>query len=215
MIRYFKLKRYNFLVTLKKEFSNPKKEVKAGDVYLTIDSDKYEKIMDNNYGDYLKIVKDLYHYTGIDFYFQKYPNFRYNTKDDSYPVWHSDRFFNHNKDEINVMIPITKKEFGFEVVGWFSHILNLFPLSVLNSKFGKWFLDKISLKINDLNEIMVFDSYHIHTASNRKSFKNPRLSIDLRLLPIKHSKNYKLSKRNIPMKPGYYFSEKPISEYIK
>lgn len=215
MIRYFKLKNYKFLSTLKKEFNNPKKEVKDRDIYLTIDSDKYEKIMNENYDDYLKIVKDLHSHLGIDFYFQVYPNFRYNTKDDNYPVWHSDRHFNHNKDEINVMIPITKTEFGFEVVGSISHLLNFLPISILNSKIGKWFLNKVSTKINYLDNIMVFDSFHLHTASNRKNFKNPRLSIDLRLLPVEHNANYKLSKRNIPMKPGYYFSEKPISKYTK
>ena len=215
MIRYFKLKKYNFLATLKKEFSNPKKEIHSRDIYLTIDEDRYKKIMDDNYEDYLKIVKDLHKYLGIDFYFQTYPNFRFNTKEDNYPVWHSDRHFNHNKDEINVMIPITKKEFGFEIVGKLSYILNLFSLTVLNSKIGKWILNKLSTKINFLDNIMVFDSFHLHTASNRKDFKNPRLSIDIRLLPINHDTNYKLSKRNIPIKPGYYFSEKPISEFIK
>lgn len=214
MYRYFNLKDYKFLDILKKEFKNPNKKNIDGDVFLDIDESRYENIMKSNYNEYLEIVKDLHKFLGIDFYFQQFPNFRYNTKKDKYPVWHNDSYFNHSKDEINIMIPITKNEFGFEIVGKSSYFFNKFPFSFLNSKVGKFILGKLSKKINYLNNILVFDSYHLHTASNRKEFNTPRLSIDLRLLPINHKKEYKLSKRGIPLQPGDYFSEHPISKFI-
>lgn len=213
MLRYFKLKKYKFLTILKNEFKNPSKKIKSNDIYLDINSEKYEKVMNENYHLYLNILKDLQNYLDIDFYFQKYPNFRFNTKNDKYPVWHNDRHFNHSKDEINVMIPITNKEFGFELIGRLSYVLQYLPLSILNSSLVKKLLSMISIKLHNLNNILVFDSYHLHTASNRKQYKNIRMSIDLRLLPVNHKKKYKNSKRNIPIKPGFYFSEKPISEY--
>lgn len=214
MLKYFDLRGYKFLDILKKEFKNPKKKIIDGDIFLDIDESRYEDIMKSNYKDYLEIVKDLHKFLGIDFYFQTFPNFRYNSKGDKYPVWHNDRYFNHSKDEINVMIPITKNDFGFQIVGKMSYLFNKFPFSFLNSQIGKFILDKLSTKINYLDKILVFDSFHLHTASNRKNFNKPRLSIDLRLLPINHKKEYKSSKRGIPLKPGFYFSEKPISKFI-
>ena len=41
--------------------------------------------MKSNYKDYLEIVKDLHKFLGIDFYFQTFPNFRYNNKGDK--IW--------------------------------------------------------------------------------------------------------------------------------
>ena len=112
------------------------------------------------------------------------------------------------------MIPITKNDFGFEIVGKMSYLFNKLPFSFLNSQIGKFILGKLSKKINYLDNILVFDSYHLHTESNRKNFNKPRLSIDLRLLPINHKKEYKSSKRGIPLKRSFYFSEKPISKFI-
>ena len=44
--------------------------------------------MKSNYKDYLEIVKDFLHkFLGIDFYFQTFPNFRYNNKGDKYPLY--------------------------------------------------------------------------------------------------------------------------------
>ena len=75
----------------------------------------------------------------------------------------NDRYFNHSKDEINVMIPITKNDFGFEIVGKMSYLFNKLPFSFLNSQIGKFILGKLSKKINYLDNILVFDSYHLHT----------------------------------------------------
>ena len=214
MISFYKLKRYKFLSVLKTEFSNPPKEKDGVHIVLKIDDKKYHQVIDLNYEHYLEILKDIHKFTGKDFYFQKYPNFRYNTKNDKYPVWHSDRHFNHHPEEINVMIPITKKEFGFEIIGNISFLFNKLPFKFLNTKVMKFVLGKLSKKINYLDSILIFDGHHLHTASNRNEFKQPRLSIDFRLLPLNHKPVYKSSLRNIPIKPGHYFSDKPISEYV-
>jgi hypothetical protein len=215
MISFYRLKDYPFLEVLKEKFSNPKKVIKDGHVILEIDSDEYHKTMDEHYDGYIDILNDIKEYTGKDFYFQQYPNFRFNTPDDIYPVWHSDRHFNHHPEEINVMIPITKKDFGFEVIGNISKLFVYLPFKLLNTKLFKFIFNKLSTKINDLDKILIFDGFHLHTASNRKQFGNTRISIDFRLLPVEHKKEYKKSHRGIPIKPGYYFSEKTISEYIK
>jgi hypothetical protein len=214
MIRFYKLDDYKFLKTLKTKFSNPPKVIENGHVILKIDDKKYHSVIDKEYDSYLEILKFIHEQTGKDFYFQKYPNFRYNTSTDIYPVWHSDRHFNHHKEEINVMIPITKEDFGFEIIGEISRFLNWISFKSLNTKFMKFVLDKLSTKINYLDSILIFDGYHLHTASNRKNFIVPRLSIDFRLLPVNHKQKYKISQRGIEIKPGHYFSDKPISEYI-
>jgi len=213
MIKFIHLKRYKLLSELRKNFSNPKKEVVNSHIFLKIDNKEYNRVMDDNYIDYIDMLKKVYKVLNKDFYFQKYPNFRYNTKEDNYPVWHSDTHFNHNKSQINVMVPITKKDFGFEIITFGSFILNKLPFNFLNNKIVKKFLSLISKKINYLDKMLLFNGAYLHTASCRKDFKNPRLSIDFRLLPINYKGKVKLSKRNIPLKPGYYFSEKPISEY--
>jgi hypothetical protein len=111
------------------------------------------------------------------------------------------------------MVPITKKDFGFEIIPFGDSILNKIPFKLLNYKFSKKILSLISKKINYLDKMLLFNGSYLHTASCRKNFKNPRLSIDFRLLPIDYKGKVKLSKRNIPLKPGYYFSENPISKY--
>lgn len=181
---------------------------------MTTDNNLYHSIMDNYYTEYIDIIKDLHVKLEMDFYFQKYPNLRYNTSDDKYPVWHVDKHFGHHTDEINVMIPITNDDFGFEIIGNVSHLFKYFSHHFLNTKVIKFILNKLSKKYHYLNEIIVFDSYHLHTASNRESYTNPRISIDLRLLPIKHKKVYGKSMRGIDIKPGHYFSEHPISHYL-
>ena len=77
----------------------------------------------------------------------------------------------------------------------------------------KFFLNIISNKIHYLDSILMFNSHHLHTASNRNKYKKSRMSIDFRLLPLNHNPSYKKSLRDIPIQPGYYFSEKPISKY--
>lgn len=214
MISFYELKDYKFLKILKKKFSNPPKKIKNGHIILEIDNDEYHSVMDKNYDTYLEILKDIYTHIGKDFYFQKYPNFRYNTPNDSYPVWHSDRHFNHHKEEINVMVPITNKNFGFEIIDKSSKFFANLPFKLLNTKLFKFILDKLSIKINDLNSILIFDGHHVHTASNRKQFGDLRISIDFRLLPVNHKQKYKTSQRGIQIKPGHYFSDRPISDYI-
>ena len=213
MIKFVNLKRYKLLSELKKKFLNPQKEVIDGHIFLKIDDKQYHKVIEDNYNDYMDMLRKLHKLLNKDFYFQKYPNFRYNTKEDNYPVWHSDIHFNHNKEQINVMVPITKKDFGFEIITFGSFILNKLPFNFLNNKIIKKFLSLISKKINYLDKILLFNGAYLHTASCRKGFKKPRLSIDFRLLPTNFKGKVKLSKRNIPLKPGYYFSEKPISQY--
>ena len=214
MISFYKLKKYKFLDILKKEFKNPKKETNDIHVVLKIDEDKYNDVMNKSYNHYLEILKDIHIFVGKDFYFQKYPNFRYNQSGDKYPVWHSDRHFNHHPSEINVMMPITKEDFGFEIVTKGSFLFNWLPFKFLNTKLLKFILGKLSKKIDYLDSILIFDGHHLHTASDRRNYRNPRLSIDFRLLPVNHKKVYKNSLRNIPIKPGYYFSDKPISHYV-
>jgi hypothetical protein len=191
MVNYYKLKDYKFLKILHKNFKNPKKGEKHGHIFLDIDFDKYHKFIDKNYDDYLEIIKDIHSVIGYDFYFQKYPNLRYNTKEDKYPVWHSDQHFGHHSQEVNVMIPITKDEFGFEYIGFTSHLLKYLPKSFLNLKSVSKFLELASHRVDYLDKLMIFDSYHVHTASNRNRYKNPRMSIDLRILPVNHKKNIK------------------------
>lgn len=214
MISFYQLKDYKFLRVLKSKFQNPPKEKDGIHIVLKIDDKAYHPLIDKHYKEYIEILKDIYKITSKDFYFQRYPNFRYNTKDDDYPVWHSDKHFNHHLEEINVMIPITKENFGFEIIGISSVLFNWLPFKTLNTKFMKFILGKISKKINYLDSILIFDGYHLHTASNRSGFENPRLSIDFRLLPVNHKPVYKSSLRNIPIKPGHYFSDEPISKYV-
>ena len=215
MISYIKLKEYSFLKIFDSILNKTQKKTVNSNIFLTIDYNDYHSLIDSHYNEYLKIVKDLHSELKIDFYFQKYPNLRYNTSSDNFPVWHTDKHFGHHIEEINVMIPITKDEFGFEIIGITSHILKHLNTKILNSKIGKYFLNLISTKYNYLDEIIIFDSYHLHTASNRKEYKNPRVSIDLRVLPVNHKPEYNTSLRGISFKPGHYFSEHPISYYIK
>lgn len=212
MIKFIELKDYSFLKILKKKFSNPPKVNENGHVVLKIDNNLYHSVIDDNYQDYINILKDIHHELGYDFYFQKYPNFRFNDTKDEYPVWHSDSHFNHHDEEINIMIPITKEEFGFEIIT--CKYLKFIPFRILNTKLFKFIFGNISKKINYLDDILVFSGYYLHTASNRSEFKNPRLSIDFRLLPLNHKRKYKKSLRGIPLKPGHYFSDKSISEYV-
>lgn len=214
MVNYYELKDYKFLKTLHKNFKNPKKSEKDGHIFLDIDFNKYHQVIDKNYDEYLKIIKDLHKHLGYDFYFQKYPNLRYNTKEDKYPVWHADVHFGHHPQEVNVMIPITKEEFGFEYIGMLSHILKYLPKSFLNLKFVSKFLELVSIRLDYLDKLMIFDSFHIHTASNRNRYNSPRLSIDLRILPVNHKIRYGKSIRGFDLKPGSYFSDKPISQYL-
>lgn len=214
MISFHHLKDYKFLKVLNKEFSNPPKVTENGHVILKIDNDTYHSVMDKNYKLYIEILNDIYDIIGEDFYFQKYPNFRYNTKDDIYPVWHSDRHFNHHNEEINVMIPITKENFGFEIINTFGGLFSYLPFKLVNTKIFKFIFSKLSKKIDYLDEILIFNGYYLHTASNRKNYENPRLSIDFRLLPVNHKQKYKTSQRGIEIKPGHYFSDRPISYYI-
>ena len=60
MIKLVNLKRYKLLSELKKKFLNPKKEVINGHIFLKIDDKQYHEVIEDNYNDYMDMLKKIY-----------------------------------------------------------------------------------------------------------------------------------------------------------
>ena len=217
MVYKIKVKGYEFLSkVLEHDIENDYRETedKNKDYYYASDYKQVIQLFNPHKKQYKKLLRKISKELGFDFYYQTIPNFRYHkSSDDFHPVWHTDLQFNHLKGTLNIVIPITNKDFGFEIMNSFlSRIFGKLPLKFNNLKLIQKFYSLLSKKINYLEDILVFDNYHLHTATNRKEYGTIRKSVDLRILPIDYDDTQnKKSLGGVEMKPGGYFSRRPIS----
>ena len=93
-----------------------------------------------------------------------------------------------------------------------SKIKNNKAIFIVKGEIPETMVHELSKKINHLEDILVFDNYHLHTATNRKEYGTIRKSVDVRILPIDYDDTQnKKSLGGVEMKPGGYFSRRPIS----
>ena len=217
MVYKIKVKGYEFLSkVLEHDIENDYRETEDKNkvYYYASDYRQVKKLFHPYKKEYKKLLRKISKELGLDFYYQKIPNFRYHKTDDEFhPFWHNDLQLNHLKGTLNIIIPITNKDFGFEIMNSFlSRILDKLPLKFNNLKLMQKIYSLLSKKINHLEDILVFDNYHLHTATNRKEYGTIRKSVDLRILPIDYDDTQnKKSLGGVEMKPGGYFSRRPIS----
>lgn len=158
------------------------------DLYET--SDKFEKL-------YVEFLKNLRTKVGFNFYFQKTPTIRVHCPNENcdifFPRYHSDCFFGHPPEEINIWFSLTKNEHsGFYFLDyekstqWFSEVNNnpdLFIEKIENDPTFKKRGDSLGFEIESTDEkIFLFDSYCIHSNQPRKN--DCRISIDIRINPV-------------------------------
>ena len=217
MVQRIKVKGYDFLgEVLKHDIENDYRETddKNKVYYYATDYKEVKKLFSGHRQKYIKLLKNISKELGFDFYYQTIPNFRYHKVDDGFhPFWHNDLQLNHLKGTMNIIIPITNKDFGFEIMNSFlSKVFGKLPLKFNNLSVMQKIYSMISKKINHLEDILVFDNYHLHTATNRNKYGTIRKSVDLRILPIDYDNTQnKKSLGGVKMKPGGYFSRRPIS----
>jgi|TARA_R110001583_G_scaffold72898_3_gene203537 hypothetical protein len=146
---------------------------------------------------YHKFLKDLYHKLGFDFYFQEFPTIRAhcpNAKNQHhYPRYHSDCFYGHPPQEINIWFTLTSnKNSGFYVINsnnskkWLDEYSNdskLFIENAINNEEFNSKGDSLAFEVEtNLDKIFLFDPLCIHTNQPRTS--DSRLSIDVRINPV-------------------------------
>tara|TARA_R110000751_G_scaffold14073_5_gene46212 strand:+ start:215 stop:1024 length:810 start_codon:yes stop_codon:yes gene_type:complete len=146
---------------------------------------------------YKEFIKDLHEKLGFDFYFQDAPTIRVhcpNTKNQNhYPRYHSDCFYGHPPQEINMWFSLTaNKDSGFNVLDfdnskkWYKEVdynTETFIKKAINSKEFNETGDSLSFKVeSNLNNIFLFDSLMIHT--NQPRLDDTRVSIDMRINPV-------------------------------
>jgi len=146
---------------------------------------------------YKEFLKDLYNKLGYDFYFQESPTIRVHCPDavnqHHYPRYHSDCFYGHPPQEINIWFSLTNnKHSGFYVMDyseskkWLDEVDNneeLFIEKAINDKDFNKKADALCFEVRaNTNEIFMFDSLCIHT--NQPRTKDSRISIDIRINPV-------------------------------
>ena len=146
---------------------------------------------------YHTFLKDLYDKLGFDFYFQEAPTVRIhcpNAKNEHhYPRYHSDCFYGHPPEEINVWFTLTSnKNSGFDLINYeqsknwltqYNYDTNAFVDKAINdvkfNEYGK----SIATDMNaDLDNILLFNSLCIH--SNHPRLEDSRVSMDIRINPV-------------------------------
>ena len=151
---------------------------------------------------YHLFMKDLYKKLDFDFYFQTLPTIRVhcpNTKNQHYyPRYHSDYFYGHPPEEINIWFSLTENKHSefyyidFETsMDWFG------KHNYDGAEFLQESVDKISHNdmgnelskevVGNLNSIFLFDSLCIH--SNKPRSEDTRVSIDCRINPVEKFKD--------------------------
>ena len=157
---------------------------------------------------YHKFLKDLYDKLGFDFYFQESPTIRVhcpNAKNQHhYPRYHSDCFYGHPPQEINIWFTLTSnKNSGFYVIDsnnskkW---------LDKYNSKEFNNKGDSLAFEVEtNLDKIFLFDPLCIHT--NQPRINDSRLSIDVRINPVENFVDGYVGagRMKAEFKPGGYF----------
>lgn len=148
-------------------------------------------------GLYNEFLKGLYNKLGYDFYFQEYPTIRVHCPDavnqHHYPRYHSDCFYGHPPQEINVWFSLTNNQHsGFYVMDypkskvWLDEVDNneeIFIKKAINDLDFNKKADTLCFEVKaNTNEIFMFDSLCIHT--NQPRTRDSRVSIDIRINPV-------------------------------
>ena len=145
---------------------------------------------------YQQFLKDLYNRLGFDFYFQEFPTVRVhcpNAKNQHhYPRYHSDCFYGHPPEEINIWFTLTSnKNSGFYVIDadnskkWLDEYNDskLFIENAIDNKEFNNKGDSLAFEVEtNLDKIFLFDALCIHT--NQPRTTDSRLSIDVRINPV-------------------------------
>ena len=145
---------------------------------------------------YHSFMKDLYKKLDFDFYFQTLPTIRVhcpNTKNQHhYPRYHSDCFYGHPPEEINIWFTLTSnKNSGFYVIDadnskkWLDEYNDskLFIENAIDNKEFNNKGDSLAFEVEtNLDKIFLFDALCIHT--NQPRTTDSRLSIDVRINPV-------------------------------
>lgn len=146
---------------------------------------------------YSDFLKGLYDKLGYDFYFQESPTIRVHCPDavnqHHYPRYHSDCFYGHPPQEINIWFSLTNNQHsGFYFMDypaskkWLDEVNNdeeLFIQKAINDKDFNTKADALCFEVEaDTNKIFLFDSLCIHT--NQPRTKDSRVSIDIRINPV-------------------------------
>lgn len=148
---------------------------------------------------YNEFLKDLYNKLGYDFYFQECPTIRVHCPDainqHHYPRYHSDCFYGHPPQEINIWFSLTDNlHSGFYFMDYFNSKNWLEEVNNDEELFIKKAIEDTNFnkKANSLctevkantNKIFLFDSFCIHT--NQPRTKDSRISIDIRINPVEN-----------------------------
>jgi hypothetical protein len=154
--------------------------------------------VDNKFLDlYKEYLKGLYDKLGFDFYFQECPTIRVHCPNAAfqhhYPRYHSDCFYGHPPQEINIWFSLTENNHsGFYLMdsniskNWLNEMNNnvdLFIEKAINDVDFNKKGDSLSFEVEaSLNKMFLFDSLCIHT--NQPRTTDSRVSIDVRINPV-------------------------------
>lgn len=188
-------------------------------------------INDNFMEIYMNFLKDLYNKLGYDFYFQETPTIRVHcpnaVNQHHYPRYHSDCFYGHPPQEINVWFSLTdNKHSGFYFMDYFNSKKWLDEVDNNEELFIKKAIEDINFnkKANDLcfeveantSKVFLFDSFCIHT--NQPRSIDSRVSIDIRINPVEDFIDGYIGKGRMKaeFRPGGRFGyyEKSIKELL-
>lgn len=180
---------------------------------------------------YLEFLEDLYGKLGYDFYFQECPTIRVHCPDavnqHHYPRYHSDCFYGHPPQEINIWFSLTNNSHsGFYFMDyptsktWLDEVNNdeeLFIQKAINDKEFNKNADSLCFEVEaDTEKMFLFDSLCIHT--NQPRTKDSRVSIDVRINPVEDFVDGYVGKGRMKaeFKPGGRFGyyEKSIKELL-
>jgi len=146
---------------------------------------------------YYEFLKDLHHKVGFDFYFQETLTVRVHCPNalnqHHYPRYHSDCFYGHPAQEINVWFSLTQNNnSGFYVLNhkdsenWLNENNNdseLFVQNAINDPEFNKKGDLLAFEVDStLDKIFLFNPLCIHT--NQPRFNDSRVSIDIRINPV-------------------------------
>lgn len=152
---------------------------------------------DNFLSLYMNFLKNLYYKLGYDFYFQECPTIRVHCPDainqHHYPRYHSDCFYGHPPQEINVWFSLTNNiHSGFYFMDyfnskqWLEEVNNdeeLFIKKAIEDKDFNKKADALCFEVeSNTDKIFLFDSLCIHT--NQPRTGDSRVSIDIRINPV-------------------------------
>jgi hypothetical protein len=180
---------------------------------------------------YYSFLKDLYNKVGFDFYFQETPTVRVHCPNAAnqhhYPRYHSDCFYGHPTQEINIWFSLTENSnSGFYVIPykdskeWLEEHNNnseIFIQNAINNPEFNKKGDSLAYEVDSaLNKVFLFDSLCIHT--NQPRIKDARVSIDIRINPVEDFVDGFIGKGRMKaeFKPGgrFGYHEKSIKELL-